>query len=87
VPTLDSIRRFLSADEQTQLWTNPAYNQYHTNWETDTSGYSFGTLYNFDTALANRYGSWSSLEQYVELGARLGRLVRRVAARDRCGAP
>src|SRR5215475_2086113 len=66
VPTLDSIRRFLSADEQTQLWTNPSYNQYHTNWETDTSGYSFGTLYNFDTALSNRYGSWSSLEQYVE---------------------
>jgi len=66
VPTLDSIRRFMSADEQTQLWTNPTYNQYHANWETDTSGYSFGTLYNFDTALTNRYGSWSSLEQYVE---------------------
>ncbi len=66
VPTLDSIRRFMSADEQTQLWTNPGYNQYHANWETDTSGYSFGTLYNFDTALTNRYGSWSSLEQYVE---------------------
>jgi exo-1,4-beta-D-glucosaminidase len=66
VPTLDSIRRFMSADEQTQLWTNPTYNQYHANWETDTSGYSFGTLYNFDTALTNRYGSWSSLQQYVE---------------------
>ena len=66
VPTLDSIRRFMSADEQKQLWTNPTYNQYHANWETDTSGYSFGTLFNFDTALTNRYGSWSSLEQYVE---------------------
>ncbi|MGN6681943.1 MAG: glycosyl hydrolase 2 galactose-binding domain-containing protein [Streptosporangiaceae bacterium] len=66
VPTLDSIRRFLSTDEQTQLWTNPGYNQYHANWETDTSGYSFGTLYNFDTALTNRYGSWSSLGQYVQ---------------------
>jgi exo-1,4-beta-D-glucosaminidase len=66
VPTIDSIRRFLSADEQTQLWTNPAYNQYHANWETDTSGYAFGTLFNFDTALTNRYGAWSSLGQYVE---------------------
>jgi exo-1,4-beta-D-glucosaminidase len=66
VPTMDSIQRFLSADEQTQLWTNPAYNQYHANWETDTSGYAFGTLFNFDTALTSRYGAWSSLPQYVE---------------------
>ncbi len=66
VPTLDSMRRFMSPDELTQLWTNPSYNQYHANYESGTSGYAFGTLYNFDTALRSRYGAWPSLEQYVE---------------------
>jgi exo-1,4-beta-D-glucosaminidase len=66
VPTLDSMRRFMSPDELTQLWTNPSYNQYHANYESGTSGYAFGTLFNFDTALRSRYGAWSSLEQYVE---------------------
>ena len=30
------------------------------------SGYDFGTLDNVDTAMQNRYGSWSSLAQYIE---------------------
>src|SRR5262249_26825202 len=30
------------------------------------TGYSFGTLCHFDAALSSRYGSWSSLGQYVE---------------------
>jgi uncharacterized repeat protein (TIGR01451 family) len=30
------------------------------------SGYAFGTLYNLDTAIRNRYGRWSSLAQFVE---------------------
>ena len=67
VPTLDSIRRFMSAREQAKLWRDPGFNQYHTNYEgTGHSGYSFGTLYNFDKALSRRYGSWRSLGGYVE---------------------
>ncbi len=71
VPTLDSIRRFMSPFEQQMLWQNPDYNQYHANYEPDlpgpdNSGYSFGTLHDLDTAISNRYGSWSGLDQYVE---------------------
>jgi exo-1,4-beta-D-glucosaminidase len=66
VPTLDSIRRFMSPAEQDALWQNPSYNQYHANYEPGTTGYAFGTLHNLDTAITNRYGSWSGLEQYVQ---------------------
>jgi exo-1,4-beta-D-glucosaminidase len=66
IPTLDSINRFLSPLEQNKLWTDPSYNQYHANNEPGTSGYAFGTLANFDTALASRYGQWSGLQQYVQ---------------------
>jgi hypothetical protein len=65
VPTMDSIRRFLSPFEQEQLWKNPGYNQYHANYEPGHVGYAFGTLFNMDAALQNRYGSWSSLDQFV----------------------
>jgi exo-1,4-beta-D-glucosaminidase len=66
VPTLDSINRFMSATDQANLWQKPSFNQYHTNYEgTQHSGYNFGTLFNFDTALTKRYGAWSSLNQYV----------------------
>ncbi len=72
VPTLDSIKRWLSPFEQAELWQNPKYNQYHLNYEPDlpdpntNGGYSFGTLYYLDNAISARYGPWSSLEQYVE---------------------
>ncbi|HWD01821.1 MAG TPA: beta-mannosidase [Amycolatopsis sp.] len=66
VPTLDSIRRFLSPGEQAKLWQDPAYNQYHANFEPDHGGYAFGTLYTLDSAIAMRYGRWDSLESYVE---------------------
>ena len=72
VPTLDSIKRFLSPFEQTKLWQNPDYNQYHLNYEADlpniqqNGGYSFGTLHDLDAAIQARYGPWSSLQQYVE---------------------
>jgi exo-1,4-beta-D-glucosaminidase len=66
VPTMDSIRRFLSPAEQAELWQNPSFNQYHANYEPGHTGYAFGTLYNFDAALRNRYGAWSDLGQYVE---------------------
>jgi exo-1,4-beta-D-glucosaminidase len=66
VPTLDSIRRFMSPTEQAALWQDPAYNQYHANYEPDHGGYAFGTLYTFDQAMTNRYGAWSDLDSYVE---------------------
>ncbi|EWM19232.1 glycoside hydrolase family 2 TIM barrel-domain containing protein [Kutzneria sp. 744] len=66
VPTRDSLNRFMSADEQAKLWQDPAYNQYHLNFEADHGGYAFGTLFTFDTALQNRYGQWNSLDQYVQ---------------------
>jgi exo-1,4-beta-D-glucosaminidase len=67
VPTLDSINRFLSASDQAALWQTPGANQYHNNYEgTKHTGYAFGTLFNLDTAITNRYGAWSSLNQYVQ---------------------
>jgi exo-1,4-beta-D-glucosaminidase len=71
IPTLDSIDRFLSPFEQTQLWKAPDYNQYHLNYEPDlpgpsNGGYSFGTLHDLDQAMKARYGPWSSLPQYVQ---------------------
>ncbi|MGN6868116.1 MAG: glycosyl hydrolase 2 galactose-binding domain-containing protein [Solirubrobacteraceae bacterium] len=72
VPTLDSIQRFMSPFEQTELWQNPDYNQYHANYEPDlpdpdtNGGYSFGTLHDLDKAITARYGAWSGLDQYVE---------------------
>jgi exo-1,4-beta-D-glucosaminidase len=68
VPTMDSINRWLSASDQSNLWQSTKYNQYHLNYETQTSGYNFGTFYNFDTGLKARYGTWSSLAQYVQEG-------------------
>ncbi len=66
VPTLDSIRRFMSSSDQSNLWQNPSFNQYHLNYENGHGGYSFGQLFVFDQALTKRYGSWSDLNSYVE---------------------
>ena len=67
VPTLDSLNRFMSASDLANLWQKPKFNQYHLNHEPRCkTGYSFGTLCHFDTALSSRYGPWSSLSQYVE---------------------
>ncbi|HEY2519531.1 MAG TPA: beta-mannosidase [Streptosporangiaceae bacterium] len=68
IPTPDSLNRFMSPAELSNLWQQPDYNQYHLNYEPKcTVDYSFGTLCKFDSALSSRYGSWSSLSQYVEL--------------------
>ncbi|ADG99349.1 glycoside hydrolase family 2 sugar binding protein [Segniliparus rotundus DSM 44985] len=78
IPTLASLKRFLSPEELDKLWRDPNYNQYHTNFQparggknlhgpATGDGYAFGTLYNFSTALAHRYGPWSDLESYVQL--------------------
>ncbi|MYS23070.1 exo-1,4-beta-D-glucosaminidase [Streptomyces sp. DvalAA-14] len=67
VPTADSLNRFLSASDLSALWQTPGANQYHTNYEgTGHTDYSFGTLYNLDTAITKRYGPWSGLNQYVQ---------------------
>ncbi|HUA31675.1 MAG TPA: hypothetical protein VMC03_22545 [Streptosporangiaceae bacterium] len=69
VPTMDSIRRFMSPADQAALWQEPDAHQYHANYESTDgshSGYAFGTLDNLDTAVQNRYGAWDSLQQYVE---------------------
>ncbi|MGH2864926.1 MAG: glycosyl hydrolase 2 galactose-binding domain-containing protein [Solirubrobacteraceae bacterium] len=71
VPTLDSIERFMSPLEQSKLWQEPTFNQYHTNYEAELPGpknygYSFGTLFELDKAIAARFGAWSSLDEYVE---------------------
>ena len=68
VPTLDSLNRFMSASRpvatcgRTRKPTSTTLN-YEPRCKT---GYAFGTLCHFDTALSSRYGSWSSLGQYVE---------------------
>ncbi|MFD9960327.1 beta-mannosidase [Amycolatopsis sp. NPDC058986] len=67
VPTLDSLKRFLSPEEQRKLWTDPEYNQYHANFESGHGGYAFGTLYTLDKSITERYGKWDSLESYVKL--------------------
>ena len=67
IPTADSLHRFMSAAELSALWRNRLANQYHANYEPHCgTGYSFGTLCHFDTALRARYGAWSGLGQYVE---------------------
>jgi exo-1,4-beta-D-glucosaminidase len=66
VPTPYSITRFMSPHEQAQLWKNPSYNQYHANYEPGHRGYQFGTLFNFDKALAQRYGRWTSLSSFIK---------------------
>jgi exo-1,4-beta-D-glucosaminidase len=66
VPTMDSIERFLSPADQAELWQDPAFNQYHTDYEPGHTGYRFGTLFNLDRAMAERYGPWTDLAQYVE---------------------
>jgi exo-1,4-beta-D-glucosaminidase len=67
VPTMDSLNRFMSASDLSNLWQNTRAGQYHLNYEPHCkSGYSFGTLCHFDDALSNRYGQWSSLAQYVQ---------------------
>src|SRR5215472_8875774 len=68
VPTMDSLNRFMSATDLSNLWQSPKFNQYHLNYEPRCkTGYSFGTLCHFDAALSARYGTWSSLAQYVQV--------------------
>ena len=68
IPTTDSLNRFMSASDLSSLWQKAKANQYHANYESKcTTGYSFGTLCHFDAALDARYGTPTSLAQYVEV--------------------
>jgi len=62
---MDSLNRFMSASDLSNLWQMPMANQYHANYETGPAptGYSFGTLCHFDAALSARYGTATSLAQ------------------------
>jgi len=67
IPTLDSLNRFMTASDLSNLWQNATFNQYHLNYEPQCSlNYTFGTLCKFDAALDARYGTPASLNQYVE---------------------
>ncbi|MET0134913.1 MAG: exo-beta-D-glucosaminidase, partial [Kibdelosporangium sp.] len=62
IPALDTVRGMLSQTEQEQLWREPATPQFHTGRGTQP----FNNLNLFSTALANRYGTPSSLTDYVD---------------------
>ncbi|MGH3169487.1 MAG: glycosyl hydrolase 2 galactose-binding domain-containing protein, partial [Trebonia sp.] len=67
IPTIDSLNRFMSPADLSNLWQSPDYNQYHANYEaTCGKNYTFGTLCAFDAAMNARYGKPASLDQYVE---------------------
>jgi exo-1,4-beta-D-glucosaminidase len=73
VPTMDSLNRFMSASDLSNLWQNAKFNQFHLNYEPRCRiGYSFGTLCHFDAALSSRYGTWASLAQYVQMAQAQG---------------
>jgi len=57
----------MSASDESNLWQNSTFNQYHLNYEpTCGTNYTFGTMCKFDAALGARYGTPTSLSQYVE---------------------
>jgi len=69
IATMDSLSRFMSASDLSNLWQSTKASQYHANYETRcNTGYSFGTLCHFDAAMNARYGTPASLAKYVEEG-------------------
>jgi exo-1,4-beta-D-glucosaminidase len=60
IPELDTLRTYLSPAELDDLWRNPTKPQYHLSPSPE-----FNTLGSFATALANRYGKPSSLDDFV----------------------
>jgi len=66
VPTMDSLNRFMSSSDLSNLRQNSTFNQYHTNYEPRcNTNYNFGTLCHFDAAMNARYGKPTRLAQYV----------------------
>ncbi|WP_053709409.1 glycoside hydrolase family 2 protein [Streptomyces sp. NRRL B-3648] len=60
IPTLDSLRRMMTPAELDTLWKDPDARQYHRSPSS-----VFGTLRIYDDALAGRYGTPTSLTDYV----------------------
>ncbi|MBT2459666.1 sugar-binding domain-containing protein [Streptomyces sp. ISL-86] len=60
IPTLDTLRRMMSPAELTTLWKDPSAPQYHRS-----PSRTFATLELYDDALTARYGTTTSLEDYV----------------------
>jgi archaellum component FlaF (FlaF/FlaG flagellin family) len=63
IPTLSSLKRFLSPADLSSLWRDQDLRQYHTNYE----GLSVpkAPVAAMDLAIEKRYGPWSSLESFV----------------------
>ncbi len=61
IPTLDSLRRMLSASDLATLWQDPGATRFHAG----LAGTDFDNLHIFDSALAGRYGPATSLTDYV----------------------
>jgi exo-1,4-beta-D-glucosaminidase len=61
VPTMDTLRRMMSTTELNSLWQNFNATQYHRSQSS-----TFNTLKIFDNALTGRYGTVSSLDDYVK---------------------
>jgi exo-1,4-beta-D-glucosaminidase len=60
IPTMDTLKRMMSASELDTLWKNPSAPQYHRS-----SSSTFGNLKLFGDALSGRYGAPSSLADFV----------------------
>ncbi|KAK3485247.1 glycoside hydrolase superfamily [Neurospora hispaniola] len=62
-PDLSSLHKFLSPSDLTDLWKNPNKDLFHMS-STDTSSFRNRNIYN--SALWNRWGAPTSLEDYVQ---------------------
>ncbi|WP_430382154.1 glycoside hydrolase family 2 protein [Streptomyces sp. P10-4] len=60
IPTVDTLRRMMTPAELDTLWQDPDARQYHRS-----PSAVFGTLKIYDRALAGRYGTPTSLADYV----------------------
>jgi exo-1,4-beta-D-glucosaminidase len=82
IPTLDSLKRFLTADDQAKIWdttstggkgTGP--NIFHTHPYTNYT--AVGRLGQYNTPLWNRYGHWSDMAGYERVAQAGGYEVTR----------
>ena len=62
IPELEDVRRMLSPDERSALWTEPRTPQYHAG----VGDSVFKTFHIFDRAMTARMGAPTSLADYVE---------------------
>ncbi|MEU6969985.1 exo-beta-D-glucosaminidase [Kitasatospora aureofaciens] len=60
IPTMDTLRRMMTPGELQSMWTNPEAVPYHR-----APGTSFETVGYFNKALSERYGTLTSLDDFV----------------------